>query len=161
MGQFGVAQLFVGGLSQQTNRSVVGSLETVVSKAAVADQLEAFGLDCPTPPLGVVPSLKDGLQEMLRIVGKVVHRQVFDPKVGEPSRGHQPPEVGGRHRLPRVKRSRIHRPAELGVDKLIHLLLCFKAVIVGDLASGEGRHLLASRRILLHAEAEHVGCGTV
>ena len=39
MGQFGVAQLFVGGLSQQTNRSVVGSFEAVVSKAAVADQL--------------------------------------------------------------------------------------------------------------------------
>ena len=80
-------------MGHQTDRTVVGRLETVVPETSVAQQFETLSGDVVACPFGVVTTLEQRLQKVTGIVGEFVQQQMSDAKILKSASSHQPAQV--------------------------------------------------------------------
>ena len=160
-----------GFIRHNANCRIIGRFQPVVAKAAVANELEAFGRHRVTLLFALVTSLQNGFEKFARPIAKFVQGQMGDDKILKASHLHQPFQVGGRNGLLRMKGSRIERPLRLGGEPLVHLghvpmgLPCGfvysnKLKMTSNLSLGEGRNFVLLGSVVLHAKSKvggHLG----
>ena len=136
---------------QPSSRVVVG-LQTVVAKAAVANQLETLGGHRVPHHFLFVTRLQHGFQKGLWPVYKLVGHEMGDVKIAKAPFVHQPPQIRSADRFLRQKRLGVERSGRLGLDKPRQVVVVLEALAKTNLFFRVGRQIVGGGRVLLNAK---------